>query len=304
MWSKAILDQSRGEVKYKRTTRCISMGYYTRKNRKMQSKLLPNPVENDPGVLYDMREVISLEKKGISQETLKLIACITMLLDHIGAVFVRGYTLRIIGRIAFPIYCFLLAEGAVHTKNPRKYAFRLFIGMLLSEIPFDLALKGGLTWSNQSVMVTLLLGFLAIELLNVTKWDWLKLLIVGAFCGLAEWANTDYGGFGVLLIVLFSQTRGKLWLQALLLTLVAWMMNSVRIPVFGYRIPIELFAVLAMIPIAFYSGRKATSCKAVQVGFYLFYPVHLTGIFLAEVVYTSMQTGASFWQVLTSCFLK
>ena len=107
-----------------------------------------------------------------------------------------------------------------------------------------------------------------------------------------------------MLIVLFSQTRGKLWLQALLLTLVAWMMNSVRIPVFGYRIPIELFAVLAMIPIAFYSGRKATSCKAVQVGFYLFYPVHLTGIFLAEVVYTSMQTGASFWQVLASCFLK
>ena len=304
MWSKAILDQSRGEVKYKRTTRCISIGYYTRKNWKKQSKLLPDAVANDPGVVYDSREVISLEKKGISQETLKLIACITMLLDHIGAVFVRGYTLRIIGRIAFPIYCFLLAEGAVHTKNPRKYAFRLFIGMLLSEIPFDLALKGGLTWSNQSVMVTLLLGFLAIELLKAAKWDWLKLLIVGAFCGLAEWANTDYGGFGVLLIVLFSQTRGKLWLQALMLILVAWMMNSVRIPVFGYRIPIELFAVLSMIPIACYSGRKATSCKAVQVGFYLFYPVHLTGIFLAEVVYTSMQTGVSFWQVFTSCFLR
>lgn len=304
MWSKVILDQNRGEVKYKRTTRCISIGYYTRKNRKMQSKLLPNPVENDPGVLYDMREVVALEKRGISQEILKLIACITMLLDHIGAVFVRGYTLRIIGRIAFPIYCFLLAEGAVHTKNPRKYALRLFIGMLLSEIPFDLALKGGLTWSDQSVMVTLLLGFLAIELLKMAKWDWLKLLIVGAFCGLAEWANTDYGGFGVLLIVLFSQTRGKLWLQALLLALVAWMMNSARIPVFGYRVPIELFAVLSMIPIAFYSGRKATSCKAVQVGFYLFYPVHLTGIFLAEVVYTSMQTGVPFWRILTSWFLQ
>ena len=270
----------------------------------MQSKLLPDPVENDATVLYDMPEVVSLEKKGISQEILKLIACITMLLDHIGAVFGRGYTLRIIGRIAFPIYCFLLAEGAVHTKNPRKYALRLFIGMLLSEIPFDLALKRGLTWGNQSVMVTLLLGFLAIELLKMAKWDWLKLLIVGAFCGLAEWANTDYGGFGVLLIVLFSQTRGKLWLQALLLALVAWMMNSARIPVFGYRVPIELFAVLSMIPIAFYSGRKATSCKAVQVGFYLFYPVHLTGIFLAEVVYTSMQTGTPFWQALTSWFLQ
>ena len=56
----------------------------------------------------------------------------------------------------------------------------------------------------------------------------------------------------------------------------AWMLNSVRIPVFGLSIPIEMFAVLSMIPIALYSGRKATSSKAVQWGFYLFYPVHLT----------------------------
>ena len=77
-------------------------------------------------------------KKGISQEGLKILACLTMLLDHIGAVFVRGYTLRIIGRIAFPIYCFLLVEGVLHTKNPRRYGLRLGIGLLLSEIPFDL----------------------------------------------------------------------------------------------------------------------------------------------------------------------
>ena len=80
-----------------------------------------------------------MEKKGLSQEALKSIACITMLLDHIGATMVRGYTLRIIGRIAFPIFCFLMAEGAYHTKNPRKYCLRLMIGMLLSELPFDLA---------------------------------------------------------------------------------------------------------------------------------------------------------------------
>ena len=56
-----------------------------------------------------------MEKRGLSQEALKAIACVTMLLDHIGSIFVSGYTLRIIGRIAFPIFCFLMAEGAYYT---------------------------------------------------------------------------------------------------------------------------------------------------------------------------------------------
>lgn len=222
-----------------------------------------------------------LERKGISQETLKIIACITMLVDHIGAVFVPGnHLLRVIGRIAFPIYCFLLAEGAHYTKNPWKYGLRLFIGMLLSEIPFDLALKNGLTWRSQSVMVTLLLGFLAVEAIQLLKYDILKLAVAVVACVLAEVFRTDYGGFGVLLIILFSQTRGRLWLQTILLALVCWMMNSYRLQIRGYGIPIEIFAVAAMIPIALYSGKKGTANKAIQWAFYLFYPVHLTIIYL------------------------
>src|SRR5699024_500130 len=96
----------------------------------------------------------AMKEKGLSQEGLKLLACLTMLLDHIGATLVPGWTLRIIGRLAFPIFCFLLAEGAHYTKNPAKYAFRLAIGAILSEIPFDFALFGGWTWYYQSVMLT------------------------------------------------------------------------------------------------------------------------------------------------------
>lgn len=225
-----------------------------------------------------------VEKKGLSQEALKAIACITMLLDHIGATMVRGYTLRIIGRIAFPIFCFLMAEGAYHTKNPKKYCIRLVIGMLLSEIPFDLAFQLKPTWKYQSVMVTLLLGFVAVEIIQNAKYNIVKLLAVGGGFALAEWANTDYGGFGVLLVVLFSQTRGKLWLQTVMVAMFAWMMNSVRIPVFGLSIPIEMFAVFAMIPIALYSGRKSTSSKVVQWGFYLFYPVHLTALVFVRML--------------------
>lgn len=225
-----------------------------------------------------------MREKGLSQEALKGIACLTMLLDHIGATMVKGYTLRIIGRIAFPIFCFLMAEGVFYTKHPDKYSLRLVIGMLLSEIPFDLALRGKLTWAYQSVMVTLLLGFLTVEIIQHSRLDLIKLLTVSGGFVLAEWANTDYGGFGVLLVVLFSQTRGKLWLQTVMVAMFAWMMDSLRIPVFGFSVPIEMFAIFAMIPIALYSGKKATSSRAVQWGFYLFYPVHLMVLLFIRIL--------------------
>lgn len=225
-----------------------------------------------------------MTKKGLSQEALKAIACFTMLLDHIGATMVQGYPLRIIGRIAFPIFCFLMAEGIYYTKNPGKYGLRLAMVMLLSELPFDLALKRSLTWEYQNVMVTLLLGFLAAEVIQKNENDLIRLLAVGIGFALGEQLHTDYGGYGVLLVVLFSQTRGKLWLQTVLLAMFAWMTNSLPIPVLGYSIPIEMFAVFAMLPIACYSGRKATSSKALQWGFYLFYPVHLTALIFIRML--------------------
>ena len=99
-------------------------------------------------------------KFGLSQEGLKLIACVTMLIDHIGAVFFPyAIGLRIIGRISFPIYCFLLAEGVHHTRSPLKYGLRLLLVAVISELPYDFLFYGRFTWLRNSVMVTLLLGF-------------------------------------------------------------------------------------------------------------------------------------------------
>ena len=233
-----------------------------------------------------------MNKKILSQESLKIIACVTMLIDHAGAVFVPSmgnyslyYAMRIIGRLAFPIYCFLLAEGVAHTKNPVKYGMRLFVGMLLAEIPFDLALFGEFSWAHQSVMVTLLLGFGMAMVMQ--KLDRTKLVPVIVFAFLAELFRTDYGAWGIFMIALFVMTRDRKDrnnLQLIGMLIVCWFMNSAAIRIFGVRVPIEFFAVLALVPIFLYSGKKSTGSKAVQTIFYLFYPVHLLVLYIVAIL--------------------
>lgn len=229
-----------------------------------------------------------MKSRGLRQEDLKLIACLTMLIDHIGAVFVPGYALRIIGRIAFPVYCFLLAEGIHYTRRPAAYFLRLLMGAVLAELPFDLLFYGRFTWQHQSVMVTLLLGFAAGICMKQTANLWLKALIAVPFAVAAEWLSTDYGGMGVLTVALFCLTRGlpgKTLLQTLGLMLICYFMPSGKLRIGEWLVSIQMFAVGAMVPIALYSGRKASASKLVQVGFYLFYPVHLTVLLILRSIY-------------------
>lgn len=225
-----------------------------------------------------------MKRIGLSQEALKLIACVAMLADHLGALFFPGYTLRIIGRIAFPIYCFLLAEGCRHSRNLKRYGLRLFLGMLLSELPFDYLFFGELTWQHQSVMVTLVIGFVMIV------WSRKQGSVLLPFCicfFAAEFLHGDYGGMGIAVIAVFLITNQRPYeklLQAAALELVFWSMDSVPVSFPGLRIPIQLFGLLAMIPIACYSGEKRTGGKLVQWAFYLFYPVHMILLILIRTL--------------------
>lgn len=121
------------------------------------------------------------EKKGISGSTIKIIAVAVMLIDHIAAVILARALLadgpvdetgagiavyqimRSIGRLGFPIFCFLLVEGAQRTRDVRKYALRLAVFAFISEIPFDLATSGHFfEWRYQNVYFTLFLGLFAL----------------------------------------------------------------------------------------------------------------------------------------------
>lgn len=250
---------------------------------------------------------LNTQFKCISQEGLKLLACLSMLLDHIGAIVLYPIyqsavsagsdaaglwevyrLLRTIGRLAFPIYCFLLSEGVRYTRNPQKYGLRLLIGALLSELPFDLALHGGFSWQNQSVMITLLLGFLALEGMKRSPRLILKILIALPFCLLAELLHTDYGAEGVALVVLFSLTR-EVGHGRMLQFFGMWFLFSPSHLMMlnwlgGFQVTTQELAVFALIPISLYSQEKRSGSKGQQWAFYLFYPIHLTLLWLLKGV--------------------
>ena len=230
-----------------------------------------------------------LERKYrfLSQETLKLIACITMFIDHFGEVIVPElptpyirelyYIFRTIGRISFPIYCFLLVEGMRYTHNPYKYLLRLAIGIPLAELPYDYLFEGRFTWEYQNVLLTLTLGALMLLCMQKTEKKMLKALLVIPFALLAELCKCDYGGFGIGIIAVFAFVD-RLNLQAIGVLLLGLAMVSAR------GIPVQPFAVLAMIPIAGYSGVKRTRSKVIQWGFYMFYPMHMLILWLISLI--------------------
>ena len=217
---------------------------------------------------------------GFSGSTLKLIAIATMLMDHTGATVVRALTrrdyiftdltilkhmnqlytvMRGIGRIAFPIFCFLLVEGFMHTHDVKKYASRLFLFALISEIPFDFALKTNWFYpEKQNVYFTLLIGLLVLWGITLCQGlTSIQLLIMVAGLLAANFLKTDYSYKGVFLIeVLYILRYSRLYQCLGGAAAISW----------------ETWAPLSFIPVFFYNGKRGLSLKYF---FYWFYPVHL-----------------------------
>ncbi|HPU63416.1 MAG TPA: TraX family protein [Mobilitalea sp.] len=219
----------------------------------------------------------------MSTFVLKMIAVVTMLIDHVAVVFIPNNTwlyliCRIIGRLAFPIYAFLLVEGFFHTRNIKRYLARLGIFALISEVPFDLVFYNKyIHWEHQNIFFTLFLGLLAIYLINTVESKYVakpvfvniaNALITIVFCFVAALIKADYRVIGILLIVAFYLFRGS---KPLLIISMIIISGSL----------IQAFYTLSLIPIFFYNGKKGRNIKYF---FYVFYPAHLLILYLIKLI--------------------
>ena len=256
--------------------------------------------------------VCEMEKRaGISGSTLKIIAVVCMLVDHTAAILlgqilvnngiysVANFSLeyiqgliqvssigwvyaayqimrRIVGRLAFPVYCFLLIEGFEKTRSRLKYAGRLFLFALISEVPFDLAFHSELFYSTyQNVFFTLFIGFMMIWIMEKIEKrcqkqlpkliGWAAVFLVAA--ALMEVLYCDYGANGAIAIALLYLFR-KRKLDQIIAGCVAFLW--------------EITAPFAFIFIAFYNGKRGIKLKYF---FYIFYPAHLLVLYLVTWYY-------------------
>ena len=244
-----------------------------------------------------MENPFKLEKKILTGSALKWIAIITMFIDHIGAFLIGPYLsqhgifpgitflrpvellsnhynillqintiLRLIGRLAFPIFAFLLVEGFLHTSNLKRYIIQMGIFALISEIPFDLAGFGAIIEStHQNIFFTLLTGLLCITIYDkldgTTNMRWI-VLVLGMF--LSSFFRFDYGAMGVLVIFIFYYFHDDFMLRNLF--------N-------GIILLQQLTAVFSLIPIQLYNGKRG---KQNKFFFYIFYPAHLLLFYLVR----------------------
>ena len=233
---------------------------------------------------------------------LHLLAMGTMLCDHLWGTVIPGNDwLTCVGRLAFPIYAFMLVEGYFHTRNLKKYVLRLLVFALISEIPFDLAM--GSTWFypiHQNVLWSFLIS------LGLIHWNekarakgklWRRILVgaatvvIGYIVGLVT--MVDYYHAGILMVLIFYFFRGRKWWCFLGQLLCLWYVNLEILGGFGYELVIfgrnvfltrQGLALLALLPIWLYRGKQGYHSKPFQYLNYAFYPAHLLILALIKLL--------------------
>lgn len=240
------------------------------------------------------------QKFQLSSAGLHLLAMGLMLCDHLWATFfLQAGWLTCLGRLAFPIFAFLLAEGFRRTKSRKNYLLRLLFWALLSEIPFDL-MYGGVAFYpfHQNVLWTFslsLLVMLAMERLRhslrpLLAWPLCAALALAGFL-LAYAGMMDYYGPGVLTVLVFYLFPKRDWKNfcgqlACLAVIHGRMLGGLLLPVslLGWQLelPQQGLALLALLPIWLYQGRQGCRGKPFRIFCYAFYPAHMGLLVLAR----------------------
>ena len=206
----------------------------------------------------------------LSGSALKVIAVVSMTIDHIAYYILDQQMgmgdswlcemMRCIGRLAFPIFAFLIVEGYHHTRHVGRYMLALLVTAIVAEIPWQLLGSGG----SHNVVFTLLLGLVAIFLVDhVHDAPWLMLMETVLFAAIATLLNTDYTWRGICLMMvfyLFRKHRGLTLIFGLPLLMEYGILGSA----IGLTIPLM------------YSGRRGfVKGQWMKYLFYIYYPLHL-----------------------------
>jgi len=219
--------------------------------------------------------IVSAKRFDVGREILKWIAIATMTVDHIGAVIYPEYIiLRIIGRLAFPIFCYLLVLGMETTRNPKNYLMRLLIFAVISQAPFYLAL-GYAPFEMLNIFFTLSFGVLF--LMNPI------LILIPVFASLV--LNFDYGLYGILWIACMRLLRAnaKYGVVALILVGASSLLDS-DIQIFSLlALPIILLHETGYIHIEREVSENAIYPRWTKYIYYMYYPVHLTILYLVKL---------------------
>ena len=229
--------------------------------------------------------------------TLKLIGILSMLCDHVGKAFFPSQPwLQFIGRFAFPIFAFEIAQGYLHTKNFNKYAIRLTIFAIISQIPYSffITTHGG-DYTKLNVIFTLLLGLMAIYLYDTIQNKWLSIGLILSICIIAELLKLDYGAYGIGTILLFywyskltskkNNPPQRKIPPAIITIFIFTTMTTLKYlgPIManvnnaGFWICAIIFTILSSIPVLLYNGKLGPKCKYL---FYIFYPAHLLVLYM------------------------
>ena len=215
-----------------------------------------------------------------------------MLCDHLWGTVVSGNDwLTCIGRLTFPIYAFMIVEGYFRTKNLKKYALRLLIFALISEIPFNLAMGSRLFYPiHQNVLWSFLIAMGLIHWNEKVKEKklWKRILVALATLVIAYIIGivtfVDFYNAGILTVLVFYFFRGRRWWCYVGQLICLWYINmemlgglSYEVNLFGqvHFIARQGFALLALIPIWLYRGKQGYHSKWFQYACYGFYPLHL-----------------------------
>lgn len=228
-------------------------------------------------------------ERALSSFVLRLIALVCMCVDHAGlALFPSAGAFRCVGRLAFPLYCFLLAQGFAHTRDIRAYARRLLLLACVSEVPFDLLIFGRVSSAmEQNVVFSLLLGLMALYAAKaLAKRPLPCALAILALMLLAMAAQVSFGWLGIALCLAYGYAGDDKKRQALF-TVLLTLLYSFTLLLSGVArawVTVSLCAALSVLPILLYNGRPGPRGKALTFCFYAAYPLHLCALLVIRAM--------------------